>query len=123
MTLLICLCWQEGGQGGLSWNDLSSHRLVWAASAVPFKFQRSTREASPQGTCTYQAFAAVRFAFVLLAKASHMIKTRANAGDPIQTCEYREMCNIVGHSSNNLPDQTSMRVLFSHWVFSFHVPL
>ena len=48
MTLLTCLCWQDVGQGGPSKNDLSSHRLSWAPSAVASKFRRSTREASPK---------------------------------------------------------------------------
>lgn len=119
MTLLICLVVGRMVVRGLSWNDLSSSRLAWVPSHVAFGFQIPTREGKPQGICTRQPSASVKFALVLLAKASHMIKTRVNVDGTIQICGYREICNMVGFYSNNLPDQASMRILFSQWAFFF----
>lgn len=123
MALLICLVVGRMVVRGLSWNDLSSSRLAWVPSHVAFGFQIPTREGKPQGICTRQPSASVKFALVLLAKASHMIKTRVNVDGTIQICGYREICNIVGFYSNNLPDQASMRILFSQWAFFFCVLL
>lgn len=81
----------EWWSGGLSWNDLSSSRLAWVPSHVAFRFQRPTREGKPQGICTCQPSASVKFAHVLLTQASHMIKTRVNVEGIIHNVTYLSM--------------------------------